>query len=536
MAETDSRGANDEMDGSEEAGEQGRVVGGGVRQGCPLAPYLFLCAVEPLVQKVERSQLGLDIAGQRLAYLGYADDTSLALQGREQINKAEQILDEFQQQSGLSTNKAKTVVLPLGLNLGALESGDFKWAKPQEAERLPGVRVTPDGSGLPIWEKALGEITKHLISWKQKFLTEKARGAVANHYIQPVMTFQVQFYPPPSKVWKELERLIHNFVSSNKATPTKVFLLWGKELLYTPRMDGGLGVHDPSVTLACLATKRVGLMMTEADQLKRELMVRTADLPLGLDTFTSHDRLLRNWEGRSQRWKQTCEIFMESPLSVWSVEITPEEVAKEKLVFNRAIMMGVTAPVGGQKYAEQLWDWVMGDLVKLKQDGSWEQKSMAELTEQLGGKGPARLVLKAFTAAPGEWREALVTPCTNPAGGVLGAVAVLPRIPILENGGVISQKRMREHWEGKHAQSHRMLRWGAQIQSAPSAEEDSVRLPFTRESVHESTLDSVAEEKEIGARRQFRQEPIGGTTGDEQDTAGGREEVDVNRRSQVHLD
>ncbi|CAI7780680.1 unnamed protein product [Closterium sp. NIES-53] len=227
------------------------------------------------------------------------------------------------------------------------------------------------------------------------------------------MTFQVQVYPPPAKIWKELEKLIHNFVSGNKATPTKVFLLWSKELLYTPRLDGGLGVHDPSVSLACLAARRVGLLMTEVDQLKRELMARVEDLPL--------------------------------------VAITRDEVAKERLVFNRAIMMGVTAPVGGQKHAEQLWDWALGDLVKQQQDDNWELKSMAELKEQLGGKGPARLALKAFAAAPGEWREVLLPPCTNSAGWGSVAEAALPRIPILENGEVVSQKRMREHWEGKRA-------------------------------------------------------------------------------------
>ncbi|CAI7778264.1 unnamed protein product [Closterium sp. NIES-54] len=275
----------------------GIEVVSGVRQGCPLAPYLFLCAVEPLVLKVESKQLGLDVASQRLSYMGYADDTNLALQGKEQITEAESILDKFEKQSGLATNKAKSMVLPLGANLGRDDGGVFKWAKPKDAERLLGVWVIPDGSGLPTWEMALEEIKTRLALWKQKSLTEKARGSVANGYIQPVMTFQVQVYLPPAPVWKVLEKLIHNFVSRNKATPDRVFLLWSTELLYTPRNEGGLGVHDPNVTLSCLAARMVGLMMTEVNQLKRELMTRAADLPVKLDTFTAHDQLLRHWVG-----------------------------------------------------------------------------------------------------------------------------------------------------------------------------------------------------------------------------------------------
>ncbi|CAI5483302.1 unnamed protein product [Closterium sp. Yama58-4] len=126
-----------------------------VRQGCPLAPYLFLCAVEPLAQEVERRELGLKKEGHRLGYLGYADDTTLVLQGREQIGQAEEILSRFEKASGLATNKSKSVVLPLGTNIGATDdgAGGFKWAKADEAERLLGVWVTPSGE----WPADLGE-------------------------------------------------------------------------------------------------------------------------------------------------------------------------------------------------------------------------------------------------------------------------------------------------------------------------------------------------------------------------------------------
>ncbi|CAI5466594.1 unnamed protein product [Closterium sp. Yama58-4] len=206
---------------------EGMDVVSGVRQGCPLAPYLFLCAVEPLAQEVEREKLGLSKDGQQLGYLGYADDTTLVLQGKKQIVKAEEILDNFEKAVGLATNKGKSVILPLGENIGAAADGasSFKWAGADDAERLLGVWVTPSGHGQKTWEKAMERITEKLVKWKQKYLTTAARASAVNFYITPLIAFQAQVYPPPADVWEDLVQLLHGFTSGNRVSTAKGFFL-----------------------------------------------------------------------------------------------------------------------------------------------------------------------------------------------------------------------------------------------------------------------------------------------------------------------
>ncbi|CAI7883467.1 unnamed protein product [Closterium sp. NIES-54] len=243
-------------------GEAVEVISG-VRQGCPFAPYLFQCAVEPLARKVEKRKIGITLTscmGQKLAYVGHADDTTLLLQGKQQITKAEEVLEEFEGLAGLTTNKGKSLVLPLGWR-----SDGFRWARADEAERLLGVWITPSGSCQLTWDKALQRIVRKMMLWQPQYLPIKPRTT-----------------------------------------------------------------------------------------LKRELMRQAADLPLGLDTLLPHEKLLKTWEGKSQRWKLACENFMRSPLAVTAVEGSKEEVMMERIAFNKHILMKGTTPVEMQKEAKKL--------------------------------------------------------------------------------------------------------------------------------------------------------------------------------------
>jgi hypothetical protein len=62
----------------------------GVRQGCPWAPLLFLCAVEPLGVALRSSNIkGIMLPdGKRIVYSGYADDTTLYLNDLDDLDSA----------------------------------------------------------------------------------------------------------------------------------------------------------------------------------------------------------------------------------------------------------------------------------------------------------------------------------------------------------------------------------------------------------------------------------------------------------------
>lgn len=86
----------------------------GVRQGCPISPYLFLIATQFLNLHIKESPVkGISIAGTELIISQLADDTALFLRDISQIPIALTSLQSFSNASGLLLNINKCELLPI---------------------------------------------------------------------------------------------------------------------------------------------------------------------------------------------------------------------------------------------------------------------------------------------------------------------------------------------------------------------------------------------------------------------------------------
>ena len=97
----------------------------GVRQGCPLSPYLFILSVEALANTIRQKKeiRGITVTGKEIKLSQYVDDTTLILDGSEEsLLESLKIIEHFGNISGLRLNDKKTDALWIG----ARADWDFK--------------------------------------------------------------------------------------------------------------------------------------------------------------------------------------------------------------------------------------------------------------------------------------------------------------------------------------------------------------------------------------------------------------------------
>ena len=170
----------------------------GVRQGCPLAPLLYVLYIEVLAEAIRKdSQIqGLTLDSTVIKVSLYADDVTLFLTSDESFAALQRILTQYELASGAQVNPDKCQGLWLGSNRFRTDSPlSYQWSS--LSIKILGIHFTPENDFLADWHAKTVAIKKTLALWKQRSLSLKGRIVVVTQLAMSKLSYLARLAPCP---------------------------------------------------------------------------------------------------------------------------------------------------------------------------------------------------------------------------------------------------------------------------------------------------------------------------------------------------
>ena len=226
----------------------------GVRQGCPLSPYLFVICVEMLAIAIRNNKniKGVNINGEIFKILQYADDTTLTLSpGVDNIDNALSLFRSFELISGLKINIDKTELLEVGKQeQGVAAYFDHIGIKKVSEAKILGVKISNDmySATEDSYYSQVDKMKRILQIWRMRNMTSYGKIVLIKSQAISQLIYLMSVLPnAKSKIITTIESELFHFIWDNK--PDKI----ARKTIYSTYNEGGLNM--PHIRTQCKALK-----------------------------------------------------------------------------------------------------------------------------------------------------------------------------------------------------------------------------------------------------------------------------------------
>ena len=313
----------------------------GIRQGCPISPYLFIIAVEVMAIYIRQDKTikGIWVGKTELKLSQLADDTSMFILDIESIKNLIKCLDDFHKVSGLKMNVEKTIAKPIGslinTDISKLEDIGITWTKGPITTL--GITITNNlydniERNFKTRLKAMRDL---LNIWLTRNLSLKGKITVLKSLALPKLLYVSTNVPVPTEVLTEAEEIISNFLWNHKRPKLK------RNVIIQPIESGGLKAPDIRSMIKASKVAWVKRLNSHSKAKWKNIFqeIIPISIKLLIETNLSNDaiealppfyrQVLSSWNEIKQHPEMVCD-YLEQVL--WNNELitTPVEKVKQK--------------------------------------------------------------------------------------------------------------------------------------------------------------------------------------------------------------
>ena len=218
----------------------------GVRQGCPLSPYLFIIAIELLSNRISKHPdiKGIQMNNVEIKNTLFADDATFITDGkRKSFETLIDVLDDFEKNTGLRLNNSKCHVLRAGASkpntIKYCDHKSFQWSS-NNAKALGITFTTNRTLTLKLnLDPKIEEFKTCLKQWQHRKLTLLGKVTVIKTFALPKLIYPLTVLktPPPATI-KYINDIMYNFLWENKPGKIK------RDTLTKDYEEGGIKMID----------------------------------------------------------------------------------------------------------------------------------------------------------------------------------------------------------------------------------------------------------------------------------------------------
>jgi ribonuclease HI len=222
----------------------------GIRQGCPLAPFLFILGMEPLLASLEKNQsMGLTFhtTERSTTVLGVAhvDDLAMYLRHSKNLTALMATVEQYGVVSGLVVQPTKSFGICLNTTHHPTQLAAIPFLQQTETARYLGVQVGVSPSlAYTNWQLALAHMQRKLQRATEKSNAPLSRAVILNSIAAPIFTFYATYFQPPLEITKKWDNVILSFFWTGRLhTIGRLSTQLAKQDLLEEKSRGGVGLR-----------------------------------------------------------------------------------------------------------------------------------------------------------------------------------------------------------------------------------------------------------------------------------------------------